>query len=81
MTSIPHGTTGGYANHRCRCHACRRAWAHYQLARRLRGQCSDCGQPVVAGGRRCQKHLAINAARNLAAYWAKKARSARTSAA
>jgi hypothetical protein len=25
-TPIPHGTAGGYTNHRCRCSLCREAW-------------------------------------------------------
>ena len=40
--SIPHGTTGGYSNHKCRCDLCRVTWNEYcakkrQEARRLEG--------------------------------------------
>jgi hypothetical protein len=36
-TSIPHGTRGGYTNHRCRCDLCRHAQREYIGAyRRLR---------------------------------------------
>ena len=27
MNEVPHGTAGGYTNHRCRCVECRRAWS------------------------------------------------------
>jgi hypothetical protein len=27
---VPHGTTGGYTNHDCRCDACRAAWREYK---------------------------------------------------
>lgn len=27
---IPHGTTGGYGNWKCRCQECRAAWAAYK---------------------------------------------------
>lgn len=28
-SAIPHGTTGGYTNHGCRCKRCRKTWAKY----------------------------------------------------
>jgi hypothetical protein len=32
--SIPHGTAGGYQNHKCRCIPCTNAWATYKRERR-----------------------------------------------
>ena len=32
---IPHGTRGGYTNHRCRCDLCRKAQRDYLRKRRL----------------------------------------------
>jgi len=32
-STIPHGTTGGYANHRCRCAACIEAVRQYRRTR------------------------------------------------
>lgn len=29
FAKIPHGTTGGYTNHDCRCKLCKQAWAEY----------------------------------------------------
>lgn len=37
--NIPHGTSGGYTNHKCRCPKCRRAWREYIEARRKRIGC------------------------------------------
>ena len=31
MSNIPHGTAGGYSNHRCRCEQCRKAWREAHL--------------------------------------------------
>lgn len=33
-TQIPHGTAGGYQNHKCRCIPCTNAWATYKRERR-----------------------------------------------
>lgn len=36
VTVIPHGTSGGYSNHGCRCEDCRRAWNLYSVQYKAR---------------------------------------------
>jgi hypothetical protein len=48
-TAFSHGTANGYNNHRCRCDACRAAWAEYQASRRT--PCpAGCGRLVHSRG-------------------------------
>lgn len=57
--SIPHGTAGGYSNHRCRCKRCRAAHAaahrRYLASRTRPCSVSGCTRSVYAKGR-CQPH-------------------------
>ena len=36
---IPHGTVGGYVNHKCRCCECRKRWSGYMRERRYQAKC------------------------------------------
>ena len=47
LDGIPHGTAGGYNNHKCRCDACRAAGAEYQRDYRAARRAS--GAPVRGG--------------------------------
>lgn len=38
--SIPHGTMGGYSNHKCRCGDCRGAYASYRRTKRAHTRAS-----------------------------------------
>lgn len=58
--AIPHGTSGGYTNHRCRCGECRAAFRVSVTASRARrraaGLCHDCAAPVMPNRSRCEEH-------------------------
>lgn len=60
MTELSHGTISTYQNHKCKCAACRKAWADYrrQATARYRqeGKCS-CSRPVKEGRTYCEACL------------------------
>lgn len=39
---IPHGTAGGYTNHRCRCEACTKAWRDWHAGEYRNTPQADC---------------------------------------
>jgi hypothetical protein len=71
MGHIPHGTTGGYTNHRCRCRRCRDAHAAYMRAYRPAQplpaslECAECEtafEPVMPHHLYCSKTCSKRAA-------------------
>ena len=57
---MTHGTIGGYTNHKCRCAACRAAWAAYcklkAEERKAAGLCRQCDHKAMPGRVHCLNH-------------------------
>ncbi len=65
---MKHGTVNAYNNLKCRCSACRKAWADYYRGRNRQhrqrrqalGLCIECQRPATKG-LRCATHAKIGA--------------------
>jgi hypothetical protein len=65
--SMDHGTVNAYNNLKCRCGACRKAWADYfrergrqhRRNRQALGLCIECKRPAT-NGLRCATHAKVN---------------------